>query len=134
MLSQVSAVSGMNQKGRLMSDRQAAKGKWIKRSGTINCSICKHSNWSECLEDVVMSFNYCPNCGAEMESINKITHETTESDKVSYSVICNKSPSPHIYFNTYEEAEHWARFDQPNYRPYYIIKCSEHFEIVGEIG
>ena len=59
--------------------------------------------------------------------------EITESDKISYAVICDKFPSPHVYFNTYNEAEHWARFNQPNYRPYYIIKRSEHFEIVGEV-
>lgn len=61
------------------------------------------------------------------------THEITESDKISYAVICDKFPSPHVYFNTYDEAEHWARFNQPNYRPYYIIERSEHFEIVGEV-
>ena len=42
------------------------RGKWIKRGGTINCSICKHCNWSECFEHTVMNFNYCPNCGADM--------------------------------------------------------------------
>jgi hypothetical protein len=58
--------------------------------------------------------------------------QSANSSKISYSVICEKFPNPHIYFNTYDEAEHWARFNQPNYRPYYIIKRSEHFEIVGE--
>ena len=58
--------------------------------------------------------------------------QPANSSKISYSVICEKFPNPHIYFNTYDEAEHWARFNQPNYRPYYIIKRSEHFEIVGE--
>ena len=41
-------------------------GKWIKRHGTINCSVCKRSNWSACFEDTVRSFNFCPNCGADM--------------------------------------------------------------------
>ena len=59
-------------------------------------------------------------------------HGIIESDKISYAVICDKFPSPHIYFNTYDEAEYWARFNQPNYRPYYIIKRTEHFEIVRE--
>ena len=54
-------------------------------------------------------------------------------DKISYAVICDKFPSPHVYFNTYDEAEHWARFNQPNYRPYYITERTEHFEIVGEV-
>ena len=70
---------------------------------------------------------------AQFKRINKGTHEITESDKISYSVICDKFPSPHIYFNTYDEAERWAKFDQPNDRPFYIVKRSEHFEIVGEI-
>ena len=43
------------------------QGKWIKRYGCINCSVCKHSNWSACFEDTVKSFNYCPNCGAKMK-------------------------------------------------------------------
>lgn len=60
-------------------------------------------------------------------------HEIVESDKISYTVICDKCPSPHVYFDTYDEAVRWARFNQPNYRPYYIVECSEHFEIVGEV-
>ena len=70
---------------------------------------------------------------AAIDGINKGTYGITESDKISYAIICDKFPSPHVYFNTYDEAEHWARFNQPDYRPYYIIKCSEHFEIVGEV-
>ena len=65
--------------------------------------------------------------------INKVTHEITESDKKSYAVICDKFPSPHVYFNTYGEAERWARYNQPNNRPYYIVERLEHFEIVGEV-
>ena len=71
---------------------------------------------------------------AQFKRINKGTHEITESDKkISYAVICDKFPSPQVYFNTYDEAEHWARFNQPDYRPFYIVKRSEHFEIVGEV-
>ena len=70
---------------------------------------------------------------AQFKGTNKGIHEITESDKISYAIICDKFPSPHVYFNTYDEAEHWARFNQPNYRPFYIIKRSEHFEIVGEV-
>jgi hypothetical protein len=70
---------------------------------------------------------------AQFKRINKETHEITKSDKISYTVICDKFPNPQVYFNTYNEAEHWARFNQSNYRPYYIIKRSEHFEIVGEV-
>ena len=43
------------------------QGKWIKRFGLINCSVCKHSSWSDSFEDLVRSFNYCPNCGARMK-------------------------------------------------------------------
>lgn len=43
------------------------QGKWIKRFGSINCSVCKHSSWSNSFEHLVRSFNYCPNCGARME-------------------------------------------------------------------
>lgn len=42
-------------------------GEWIKRHGTINCSVCKRSNWSACFEDTVRSFNFCPHCGARMK-------------------------------------------------------------------
>ena len=43
------------------------QGEWIKRFGLINCSVCKHSNWSDSFEDLLRSFNYCPNCGARMK-------------------------------------------------------------------
>ena len=45
---------------------EVVHGEWIKRHGTINCSVCKRSNWSACFEDTVRSFNFCPNCGADM--------------------------------------------------------------------
>ena len=47
------------------------KGHWIKRFGSINCSVCKHSNWSDSFEDLVRSFNFCPNCGADMRGENE---------------------------------------------------------------
>lgn len=80
-------------------------------------------------------YAHCPLTmpSAQFNGINKGVHEITESDRISYSTICDKFPSPHVYFNTYAEAEHWARFNQPNNRPYYIIERSEHFEIVGEV-
>ena len=43
------------------------KGRWIKRLGTINCSVCKHSHWADSFEDLLRSFNYCPNCGCRMK-------------------------------------------------------------------
>lgn len=60
-------------------------------------------------------------------------YEITKTDKISYSVICEKFPDAHIYFETYDEAKHWAEFEQPNHRPFYIVKRTEHFEIVGEV-
>lgn len=43
------------------------KGKWITNSTIINCSVCKHCSWTKSsFKDLVMSFNYCPNCGADM--------------------------------------------------------------------
>lgn len=42
-------------------------GKWKKIRGAINCSACKSSSWSMSFEDLVTSFNYCPNCGARMD-------------------------------------------------------------------
>ena len=41
-------------------------GKWIKNYSVIRCSECKRSSWSLSFEDLVRSFNYCPNCGAKM--------------------------------------------------------------------
>lgn len=84
------------------------------------------------MEDAVSTIEKLP--FAQLKRTNKGIYEITESDKISYAVICDKFPSPHVYFNTYDEAKHWARFNQPNYRPYYIIKRSEHFEIVGEVS
>ena len=46
------------------------QGEWIKRFGLINCSVCKHSNWSDSFEDLLKSFNYCPNCGARMKGVD----------------------------------------------------------------
>jgi hypothetical protein len=69
----------------------------------------------------------------DLISRSKGTYEITKSNKKSYAIICDKFPSPQVYFNTYDEAEHWAIINQPNYRPYYIVERSEHFEIVGEV-
>ena len=61
------AIRAINVIRRLSSAQpERMRGKWIKRGGTIYCSICKHCNWSECFEHTVMNFNYCPNCGADM--------------------------------------------------------------------
>ena len=49
----------------LSADR--AQGEWIKRFGLINCSVCKHSNWSDSFEHTVRRFKFYPNCGARMK-------------------------------------------------------------------
>ena len=42
-------------------------GQWITNETIINCSKCKHCSWSRrSFEHVVRSFNFCPNCGADM--------------------------------------------------------------------
>ena len=58
----------------------------------------------------------------------------TPEERISYSVICDKQPDPRIYHSTYEEAVKWAKLNQPDYRPYYIVKRVEHFEICGVVG
>ena len=50
-------------------------------------------------------------------------------DKISYAIICEKFPIPHLYFDSYELAEKWLKLQQPNDKPHYIVKCTEHFEI-----
>ena len=46
-------------------------GVWKKIRGTINCSACKSCSWSMSFEDLVTSFNFCPNCGAKMDGEEK---------------------------------------------------------------
>lgn len=40
-------------------------GKWIEEVGMLMCSECGDA-WGTEQFDEVMSFNYCPNCGADM--------------------------------------------------------------------
>lgn len=54
--------------------------------------------------------------------------------KVLYGSICKKFPECCVYFSTYEEAVNWAKFDQPDHRPYYIVKSTETFEICGKVN
>ena len=42
------------------------KGKWIEEIGMLMCSECGDA-WGTEQFDEVMSFNFCPNCGAKME-------------------------------------------------------------------
>ena len=50
-------------------------------------------------------------------------------DKVSYAVICERFPNPQTYFNTYDLAVRWLKMEQPNNKPHYIVKRTEHFEV-----
>ena len=58
----------------------------------------------------------------------------TPEERITYAVICEKFPVSGMYFNTYGEADDYAKFEQPAYRPYYIIERTEHFEICGVVG
>lgn len=55
-------------------------------------------------------------------------------EKISYAVICKQMPIPHLYFETYKEAEDYAKIEQPAYRPYYIVERVEHFELCGVVS
>ena len=50
-------------------------------------------------------------------------------DKTTYAVICKKFPNPNVYFESYELAKRWVKLEQPNNRPFYIVKRTEHFEL-----
>ena len=54
-------------------------------------------------------------------------------EKISYAAICEQMPISNIYFGTYKEAVDFAKFNQPSYRPYYIVERVEHFEICGVV-
>lgn len=53
-------------------------------------------------------------------------------DIVSYAVICEKFPKPDTYFESYELAKRWIKIEQPNYRPHFIVKRVEHFELCNQ--
>lgn len=40
-------------------------GKWVEEIGMLMCSECGDA-WGTEQFDEVMSFNYCPNCGADL--------------------------------------------------------------------
>ena len=50
--------------------RENIRGEWIVKKDIINCSVCKRCSWSKSYEDLVRSFNFCPNCGADMRGDN----------------------------------------------------------------
>ena len=41
-------------------------GRWEATVGGVYCSECADA-WSNEVESMIRSFNYCPNCGARME-------------------------------------------------------------------
>ena len=58
----------------------------------------------------------------------------TPEEKITYSVICENSPTPDIYFDTYEEAVSMAKFSKTACKPYYIVERVECFEICGMVN
>ncbi len=54
-------------------------------------------------------------------------------DCISYAVICKKFPIPQSRFNSYDLAVKWAKMNQRNNRPYYIVRCVEKFEILEKV-
>lgn len=53
-------------------------------------------------------------------------------DKISYAIINNTFPIPQTRFSIYDLAVKWAKIDQPKHSPFYIVKCTEHFELCGK--
>jgi len=58
----------------------------------------------------------------------------TPEERITYTAICEQMPTPNFYSETYEEAVAYAKSEQPAYRPYYIVKRVEHFEICEIVG
>jgi len=52
---------------------------------------------------------------------------------VSYGIISEKFPVPRSRFDSYDTAAWFAKFEQPDNRPFYIVKCVEKFEIIGKV-
>ena len=69
-----------------------------------------------------------------MNTITESVNQSISSEKVRYSVICDRFPSPQTYFDTFETAKNFAEFDQPKDRPHYVIKCIEHYELCGVVN
>ena len=44
------------------------KGQWIMKENMIRSPYAKNAYCSECLWETAYSHNYCPNCGAKMET------------------------------------------------------------------
>ena len=70
----IEAVSTIINSAPTVDAEPVRHGKWKKIRGAINCSACKSSSWSMSFEDLVTSFNYCPNCGAKMDGDKKKTY------------------------------------------------------------
>ena len=50
--------------------------------------------------------------------------------RITYAVISEKFPIPKTRFDSYELANRWAKMEQPQNRPFYIVKCIENYEII----
>ncbi len=59
--------------------------------------------------------------------------EENLKEKINYCTMNKMGHISIIYFDTYKEAVEFAKFDQPAYAPYKIIKITQNFEIVGEV-
>lgn len=58
---------------------------------------------------------------------------TNPEERITYGYICEQMPIPSMFFRTYEEAYKAAEFNQPAYRPFYIVERTEHYEICGVV-
>lgn len=52
---------------------------------------------------------------------------------VSYGIVCEKFPVPRSRFDSYDAAVRFTKFNQPDNRPFYIVKCVERFEILEKV-
>lgn len=68
-----------------------------------------------------------------MKHGEKQTQLNYPNKKLSYCVVSKRMPEPCIFFKTYDDALHWAKNDQPAYRPFYILERTEYFEICGVV-
>lgn len=64
---------------RVPSAQERKKGKWVEEVGMLMCSECGDA-WGTEQFDEVMSFNYCPNCGAEMVDKDINVHSKGEDN------------------------------------------------------
>lgn len=107
--------------------QESAIAVWLDlhRKEAQPCEDCETGN--PCL--------YCKHEFAEKSEEAQPCENTvkTPEEKITYGVICAKMPTPRIFSESYDEAVRDAKFNNPNYRPYYIVERTEHFEICGVV-